>query len=151
MPNPKKIKRCVFSFSKMRALKKFMACASPILQAIWSKGKGQGLSPDLWQKPLADVAYFQSLFIGKSLRARVGEVAFLWPRLKRSRPWVQRRLSRRTGNKSRRTIRRELWGSGFQTVAVHPLYWKDVDYNCMCCLKPPCQCTAEEMIKYSNT
>lgn len=34
---------------------------------------------------------------------------------------------------------------GFRSVALHPFYWKEVDYICTRCGKP-CLCTAEEMI-----
>ena len=115
----------------------------------WSKGKGQGLSPDLWQKPLADVAYFQSLFIGKELAgqgwgSRLSLASIEALKALGAKAIVTHSWKESPNDSSGKYLR----GLGFQTVAVHPLYWKDVDYNCTRCLKPPCQCTAEEMIKY---
>ena len=37
---------------------------------------------------------------------------------------------------------------GFLPVGEHPLFWSEVDYDCTRCGKPPCQCTATEMILY---
>jgi len=114
----------------------------------WSQGKGKGLSPSLWKVDLNETGYFQSLFIdppltgqgwGKKLSLKSLEVLKnLGAKAVLCHSWKES-----PHDSSGRYLR----SLGFQLVAVHPFYWKDVDYQCPRCGKP-CLCTAEEMIKY---
>lgn len=118
------------------------------LPGRWTGGKGKGLSALLWRTPLSEVAYFQSLFIdphvtgrgwGRKLSLRSLDVlAELGAKAVVCHSWKE------SPNDSSGRYLRAL---GFERVASHPFYWKDVDYECTRCGKP-CQCTAEEMIKY---
>lgn len=114
----------------------------------WEKGKGSGLSPSLWAQPIEKVAYFQSLFVDPSLTGlgwgkRLSEASLEKLRLSGARAVVCHSWKESPNDSSGRYLR----AMGFELVAVHPLYWKDVDYVCTRCGKP-CLCTAEEMIKY---
>lgn len=112
----------------------------------WEKGKGKGLSPEKWGVPFSKTAYFQSLFIDPALSGHG------WGgRLSRRSIEILRDLGASAivchswKESPHDSSGRYLRGLGFETVAVHPLYWKDVDYTCTRCGKP-CLCTAEEMI-----
>lgn len=114
----------------------------------WNHGKGKGLSPELWKIPQEETAYFQSLFIdpaltgqgwGKKLSMRSLESL----RSLKARAVVCHSWKESPNDSSGRYLR----ALGFEVVATHPLYWKDVDYICTRCGKP-CLCTAEEMIKH---
>lgn len=114
----------------------------------WSKGKGSKLRPDLWKVPLERVAYFQSLFLsdeaqgagwGPKLSAaalecfqKLGALAVITHAWKES-----------PNNSSIRYLTK----FGFESVATHPEYWIEIDYECVLDGNP-CRCTAEEMIKY---
>lgn len=114
----------------------------------WNSGKGKGLHPEMWRTPLANVAYFQSIFVdgaltgqgwGKKMSLRALEILkATGARAVVCHSWVES-----PHNSSGRYLR----DLGFESVQLHPLYWKDVDYECTRCGKP-CVCTAEEMIKY---
>lgn len=115
----------------------------------WAKGKGTGLTPHLWKVSLNETAYFQSLFIapefshkgwGKKLSlASIDVLKNLETKAIITHSWKES-----PNDSSGKYLR----GLGFSIVATHPHYWIDVNYNCTRCLKPPCRCTAEEMIKY---
>lgn len=114
----------------------------------WQKGKGRGLSPTLWKVPLSETAYFQSLFIdpamtGRGLGQKLSLEAIKMLKEAGTRAIVCHSWKESPNDSSGRYLR----GLGFEVVATHPLYWKDVDYVCTRCGKP-CLCTAEEMIKY---
>lgn len=114
----------------------------------WSHGKGKGLNPDLWRAPLEETAYFQSLFIDLSLTGqgwgrKMSEASLELLKEFGTRAVVCHSWKESPNDSSGRYLR----ALGFELVATHPLYWKDVDYVCTRCGKP-CLCTAEEMIKY---
>jgi GNAT superfamily N-acetyltransferase len=114
----------------------------------WHKGKGAKLRPDLWTVSLAEMAYFQSLFLHEKVRGqgwgpklsmqsleafkKVGAKAVLTHAWKES-----------PNNSSIKYLQK----LGFATVATHLEYWIDVDYVCVRDGKP-CRCTAVEMILY---
>lgn len=115
----------------------------------WTHGKGKGLNPQLWRVSLENTAYFQSLFVELSLSgqgwgSRLSQASIETLKGLKARAIVAHSWKESPNDSSGRYLR----GLGFEFVAAHPLYWKDVNYNCTRCLKPPCQCTAEEMIKY---
>ena len=112
----------------------------------WKSGKGKGLHPEKWPHGLDETAYFQSIFITGSLTGqgwggRLSKEAL--------------RLLRQTGAKGvvchswkespNNSSTRYLVNLGFEVIAEHSLYWKDLDYECTRCGRPPCQCTAQEM------
>lgn len=113
----------------------------------WSHGKGKGLSPSAWPHSLQHTAYFQSLFLSEELRgqgwgAKLSLAAIeLLKKKTGSRGIVAHSWKESPGNSSTRYLMK----LGFQKVAEYPEYWRDVDYNCTRCLKPPCLCTAQEM------
>jgi ribosomal protein S18 acetylase RimI-like enzyme len=115
---------------------------------LWSKGKGAKLRPDLWKSSLTDTAYFQSLFLAPEVQGQG------WgPRLSAASVAVFKSLNAQAivthawkespNNSSVRYLQKQ----GFLSVATHPDYWIDVDYECVRDGKP-CRCTAEEMILY---
>lgn len=115
----------------------------------WTHGKGKGLTPEKWKVQKSETAYFQSLFVDPELTGHG------WG--KKLSSAALKMLKEELGAKAvvchswkespHDSSGRYLRGLGFEVVATHPLYWKDVDYICTRCGKP-CLCTAEEMIKY---
>jgi ribosomal protein S18 acetylase RimI-like enzyme len=112
----------------------------------WEHGKGKGLSPLKWPYPISETAYFQSLFLAPKVQAQG------WGG-KLSREAIK--ILKEIGSKGivchawkespHNSSVRYLEGLGFQSVAEYPKYWREVQYNCTRCKKPPCQCTAVEM------
>jgi ribosomal protein S18 acetylase RimI-like enzyme len=114
----------------------------------WSHGKGNKLRPDLWKVPLEKVGYFQSLFIapeaqGAGWGPKLSAAAIAGFRKLGTQAIVTHAWKESPNNSSIRYLTK----FGFQSVATHPEYWIDVDYECVLDGKP-CRCTAEEMIKY---
>ena len=112
----------------------------------WQHGKGHGLSSHLWQFPLQQVAYFQSLFIdppltGQGWGKKMSLQAISILRKLNTKAIVTHSWKESPFDSSGKYLR----GLGFKLVASHPLYWKNVDYVCPQCGQP-CICTAEEMI-----
>lgn len=115
---------------------------------LWDHGKGQGLRPDLWKSPIDQVAYFQSLFIAEALQGqgwgkKMSLAAIEALKKSGAKAVVCHAWCESPNDSSRRYLR----SLGFEKVATHPFYWKQVDYVCTRCGKP-CLCTADEMIKY---
>lgn len=114
----------------------------------WQHGKGKGLNPAQWRVPLTDVAYFQSLFVDPTLTGqgwgkRLSEASLELLKNLGAKAVVLHSWMESPNDSSGRYAR----AIGFERVALHPLYWKEVDYVCTRCGKP-CLCTAEEMIRY---
>lgn len=112
----------------------------------WQKGKGPGLSPDQWGVPRGEVAYFQSLFIEPSLTGRgwgkkMSLAAIEMLKNSGARAIVTHSWKESPHDSSGKYLR----ALGFRLIAIHPFYWKEVDYTCPRCGQP-CVCTAEEMI-----
>lgn len=115
----------------------------------WQTGKGQGLSPEKWEVDRENIGYFQSLFIdpdltGKGWGKRLSLKALVILKQMGAEAVICHSWKESPNDSSGRYLR----SLGFQLIATHPFYWKDVDYVCTRCGQPPCQCTAEEMIKY---
>lgn len=114
----------------------------------WSKGKGSKLRPDLWKVPVEKVAYFQSLFIAPEVQGggwgpKLSDAAIAGFKKLGAEAIVTHAWKESPNNSSIRYLTK----FGFESVATHPEYWIDVDYECIRDGKP-CRCTAEEMIKY---
>ena len=112
----------------------------------WQSGKGKGLSPDKWPHPLSETAYFQSLFLvssvqGKGWGGKLSEAAIGVLREVGAKGIVCHAWKESPHNSSVRYLA----GIGFQSIHEYPKYWRDVQYNCTRCKRPPCQCTAVEM------
>lgn len=114
----------------------------------WSKGKGSKLRPDLWKVPADKVGYFQSLFIapeaqGAGWGPQLSDAAITGFRKLGTEAIVTHAWKESPNNSSIRYLTK----FGFESIATHPEYWIDVDYECIRDGNP-CRCTAEEMIKY---
>lgn len=112
----------------------------------WKHGKGHGLTSEAWPHPMAHTGYFQSIFLagelhGQGWGGKLSQEALDLLRKGGAKGVVCHSWKESPNNSSTRYLQK----IGFQKIAEHPLYWKDVDYNCTRCLKPPCQCTAIEM------
>jgi predicted N-acetyltransferase YhbS len=112
----------------------------------WEHGKGKGLHPERWPHAQDETAYFQSLFLAAKLQGQGwgGELSQKALEILReigAKGVVCHSWKESPNNSSTRYLLK----LGFESVAEHPLYWADIDYNCTRCLKPPCQCTAQEM------
>lgn len=111
----------------------------------WKKGKGRGLTIEKWPHALSQTAYFQSLFVAPQLTGqgwgRKLSLAALKLLVEIGAEGVVCHSWKESPHDS---SGKYLRGLGFQLIQTHPLYWKEVDYQCTRCGKP-CLCTAEEM------
>jgi GNAT superfamily N-acetyltransferase len=112
----------------------------------WNHGKGKGLNPSAWPHGLSETGYFQSLFLsdktqGQGWGARLSHASIDVLKRLGARGVVCHSWKESPFNSSSKYLEK----MGFKSVAEHPLYWAEVDYNCTRCKKPPCQCTAVEM------
>ena len=111
----------------------------------WSHGKGAQQRSDLWPFPLAKTAYFQSLFLARTVQGQgwgpklSTESIKAFKNLKAlgvaTHSWMQS-----PNNSSVKYLEK----MGFKKIIEHPLYWINVDYTCTLDGKP-CRCTAIEM------
>ena len=111
----------------------------------WSKGKGQGLTPNLWPHPLEQTAYFQSLFIdpqyqGKGWGRQLSERSLEKLIQLGSRGVLCHSWKESPDNTSSQYLK----SIGFRSIAQHPHYWSSVPYQCTRCAGT-CECTALEM------
>ena len=111
----------------------------------WQSGKGEILSEDLWEYKKDETAYFQSLFVSKSMQKkawgkRLSEKSIEVLRSMGAKAIVCHSWLESPGGASKKY----LLSLGFRSLAVYPEYWKNVDYICPRCGKP-CVCSAEEM------
>ncbi|PWU18742.1 MAG: GNAT family N-acetyltransferase [Bdellovibrio sp.] len=112
----------------------------------WEHGKGEGLKPELWPFDLKSTAYFQSLFIAGDLRGqgwggRMSAAAIRLLREAGVKGIVCHSWKESPNNSSTRYLQK----LGFQMIAEHKEYWRNVNYQCTRCGNPPCRCTAQEM------
>lgn len=116
----------------------------------WEKGKGsganKGLTQNKWPFDIQQTAYFQSLFLdssiqGKGWGAKLSLKSIEALKQVGAKGVVCHSWKESPNNSSSRYLEK----LGFKVIAEHPLYWKDIDYNCTRCGSPPCQCTAVEM------
>ncbi len=112
------------------------------------QGKGKKLRSDLWKVPSDKVGYFQSLFVsekaqGEGWGPKLSDAALESFKQLGTLAVVTHAWKESPNNSSIRYLTK----FGFESVATHPEYWIDVDYECVLDGKP-CRCTAEEMIKY---
>ncbi len=131
--------------NRSRPIRGIRICFPP---GQWAKGKGNQIRPDLWKVPIAETAYFQSLFVDENLRGqgwgpKLSQAAIQSLKTAGTRAVVCHSWVESPGDSSGRYLR----SLGFETVIFHKEYWKDVDYLCTRDGNP-CLCTAEEMILY---
>jgi hypothetical protein len=112
----------------------------------WSHGKGRGLCPDKWPHALNETAYFQSLFLagdvqGAGWGGKLSQESLRILRGTGAKGVVCHSWKESPNNSSTKYLLK----LGFAQIAEHREYWRDVDYNCTRCGKPPCLCTAVEM------
>jgi L-amino acid N-acyltransferase YncA len=112
----------------------------------WLKGKGHGLRPERWPHALEETGYFQSIFLASSLSGqgwggRLSREALARLRAIGAKGVVCHSWKESPNNSSFRYLQK----LGFSLIAEHSGYWQNVPYDCTRCLKPPCQCTAQEM------
>lgn len=112
----------------------------------WTRGKGQGLTPQLWPHLESETAYFQSLFLdhqitGQGLGKQMSLKSIETLKQLGAKGIVCHSWKESPNDSSSRYLR----GLNFIHVADHPKYWSQVDYLCTGCKTKPCQCTAEEM------
>lgn len=115
----------------------------------WQHGRGRedGLTPNRWPAPLADMAYFQSCFVdpafsGRGIGTRLSKAALL----RLVRLGAKGALAHSWKESPHDSSRRALRGLGFHAIAEHPAYWETVPHACVVC-GFPCRCTAVEMVR----
>ncbi|PIT98736.1 MAG: GNAT family N-acetyltransferase [Bdellovibrionales bacterium CG10_big_fil_rev_8_21_14_0_10_45_34] len=114
----------------------------------WIDTKRSKVSPHLWNVSKSKVGYFQSLFLHPSVQgigwgSHLSNMSIDVLRSQGAKAIVAHSWVESPQDSSRRYLKR----NGFQTVATHKEYWKDVKYECTRD-GYPCLCTAEEMIKF---
>lgn len=107
------------------------------------------ITPDRWKAPKEHTAYFKSLFLDPSIQGQgvggqlstqsINVLKQLGTKAIVCHSWKES-----PNNSSMRYLQK----FGFVPVKEHPHFWGNVDYNCVLCKKPPCKCTAIEMIYY---
>lgn len=112
----------------------------------WSHGKGKGLHSEKWPHSLSETAYFQSLFLssevqGQGWGGKISKEAIQALQQTGAKGIVCHSWKESPNDSSSRYLLK----LGFELIAEHKEYWKDVPYNCTLCGKPPCKCTAQEM------
>lgn len=138
---------CSFVLEEDSELKGIRLCFPP---GKWiEKTERKKIKPELWKVPEDSVGYFKSLFIADSHRGggwgpQLSKQAIESLRKLGAKAIITHSWKESPDNSSVRYLQK----MGFQIVGEHPLFWKDLDYDCTRCLKPPCQCTAIEMIYY---
>ncbi len=113
----------------------------------WEGGRGVGLSPERWPHPIERAAYFQSCFVdpalmGQGIGGRLARRALADLREAGASLVVAHSWKQSPHGSSLRYLQR----LGFEPVAEHPEYWREVDYRCTRCGEPPCRCTAIEVV-----
>ena len=113
----------------------------------WSHGKGNGLTPQRWPHRLEETAYFQSLFLADEVQGQGwgGKLSQRAIELLKEKTPARGIVTHSWKESPNNSSTKYLLKLGFQPINEYPGYWKDVDYNCTRCLKPPCLCTATEM------
>ncbi len=112
----------------------------------WDQGKGKGLEVEKWPHLKSETAYFQSLFISEKMQGQGWGGKLSKESLKLLKKVGAKGVVCHSWKESpNNSSTKYLLKLGFKPIAEHPLFWKDVNYNCPICLKPPCQCTAQEM------
>lgn len=115
-------------------------------QGNWKSGKGKGLNPNLWGVPMESVAYFQSLYIAMELTGQGWGKTMSLEAIRMLKESGTKAIVTHSWMESpNASSGKYLRGLGFKSIAIHPLYWNQVDYVCTRCGKP-CVCTAEEML-----
>ncbi len=107
------------------------------------------ITPQKWDAPMENVAYFKSLFVasshqkkglGKLLSSRSIEILKeMGTKAIVCHSWLES-----PDNSSQIYLKR----MDFQEVNSHPKFWNHINYLCTRCAPHPCVCTASEMILY---
>lgn len=138
---------CSFVLQVGNELKGIRLCFPP---GQWIEKTGRNkILPHLWKVPEDSVGFFKSLFIADSHRGggwgpKLSNTAMDSLRKLGAKAIVTHSWKQSPDNSSVRYLQK----MGFQIVGEHPLFWSQIPYDCTRCLKPPCQCTAIEMIYY---
>jgi len=103
---------------------------------------------DRWPGAKKQAAYFKSLYIdqkyqglgiGQALSNKsIQVIKQLGGRFIISHCWKES-----PNNSSQRYFSK----MNFESIGEHPKFWSKIDYNCTRCQRPPCQCTALEMVR----
>lgn len=112
----------------------------------WLEGRGRGQTPDGWPGGPQSAAYFQSCFVdhdcmGQGIGGRLAARGLADLRSLGARAVVAHSWKESPHNSSFRYLTR----LGFEPIAEHVEYWREVDYRCIRCGRP-CVCTAIEMV-----
>jgi len=116
----------------------------------WIEKTGRDrIIPKLWNVPEESVGYFKSLFISDDFQGggwgpKLSATSVDCLKLLGAQAIITHSWKESPNNSSVRYLQK----MGFQIVGEHPLFWSKIPYDCTRCLKPPCQCTATEMIYY---
>jgi N-acetylglutamate synthase-like GNAT family acetyltransferase len=115
----------------------------------WQYVETISLYKKAWQVPANRVAYFKSLFVGEKYQGQgwgpqLSHKSIQQLKTIGTEAIVTHSWKESPGNTSQKYLKK----MGFTPVGEHPLFWSQIDYDCLVCKRPPCQCTAIEMILY---
>ena len=112
----------------------------------WQSGKGEGLATHLWPHGQAETAYFQSIFLRRSVQGQGWGGMLSSASIALLREHGSKGIACHSWQESpHNSSTRYLLKLGFTAIRELPGYWANVPYDCVRCLRPPCQCTAIEM------
>jgi ribosomal protein S18 acetylase RimI-like enzyme len=121
----------------------------------WQPSHPKDISPNLWIPPgsphpipMENVAYFKSLFVapkyqGQGWGQKLSQLSLTALQSLGAQAIVTHSWIQSPNNTSNIYLAR----MGFQTIARHDQFWKEVDYICTRCGNP-CLCDAMEMILF---
>lgn len=106
------------------------------------------ICPELWKVAPEEMAYFQSIFLDKSIHGggwgqKLSIQSLEVLKKMGAKAVVCHSWKESPNNSSMRYLEK----MGFQAIKEHENYWIEVDYKCVRCGKP-CLCTATEMVFY---
>ena len=109
----------------------------------------KALSSDKWNLPIEKVAYFKSLFLSKNIQGNgLGKSLSLQSMNTLTEMGAKAIVCHSWKESPNNSSKKYLEKFGFKVIKEHPQFWSALDYVCPRCGKPPCKCTATEMILY---
>ena len=143
-----KLKNEICSFGLFNEDKQLVAVRLSFAPGAWlSEFDSAHLSVNKWPFSPGNMSYFKSLFVSKEAQGQGWgpklSLASIDSLKKMGAKAILTHSWRESPNNS---SLKYLTKFGFQPITDHPLFWSKIDYDCTRCLKPPCQCTATEMI-----
>ena len=143
-----KFKNEICSFGLFDDNNQLVAIRLSFAPGVWiSEFEPKHLSKGKWGLASEKVSYFKSLFVANSAQGQGwGPKLSLASIDALKNMGAEAILTHSWKESPNNSSFKYLSKFGFNSITDHPLFWSKIDYDCTRCLKPPCQCTATEMI-----